>query len=366
MMSRPTLPPSSDSRGLWSRIHRIGVIRLLVACGLGLVELSVMVLFMAWLAGAIWSDGALWSQWLHWIPSLAVMAGLMGGLVASSLRMVILRRSRRRRRTSAIVWLAPLAGVFIVFAAVEHRLWRMTPEKPDQAFTIAHWTADPANGDTAWRPALERLADLGADLTIIGDTFISRRSQLLDPLVEANEWTWRIGPFVAATDLPVLRHRYLVATDGIWIVRLELDAKASLGRPLAIDLVDLPSELTRPRAEIAADVRRLLGEADVDPPDLVIGDFNMTRGSASLREAFPGMGHGFSSGGHGYAATFHRDWPLPLYHIDHVLMSRDFTCPRYDIIDFGIGRHLVQRAWIEGAAQRNSESESEGGQTRAE
>lgn len=346
-------PAPSPKRGPKGWLQRHGATRLLAATALVLVELAGAMLLMAWLIGEIWSDRAQWSQWLHWIPTLAILAGLLAGLIAAALRMVVLRRRGWRRWTPIGAWLLAIAWVGVVFTTVEHRLLHGAPEPPARAFTIAHWTAQPSETD-AWADALDRLAGYEADLTIIGDSMMSSRSALLDPLVEKNPWTWRIGPFVVATDLPVIRHQYIVAKDDVWVVRLELDTTEALGGPIIVDLVDLPSDLNRPRREIADLARRLIDEAEVEPPDLVIGDCNMTRGSASLERAFPGMRHGFSTGGHGYAATFRRTWPLPLYHIDHVLTAENLDCARYDTVDFGIGRHLGQRAWIVPAAAKGN------------
>jgi endonuclease/exonuclease/phosphatase family metal-dependent hydrolase len=81
-------------------------------------------------------------------------------------------------------------------------------------------------------------------------------------------------------------------------------------------------------------------------PDLVIGDFNIPRGSASFDAIFPAMQYAFNQAGHGYGASYNRTWLLPLYHIDHILIGRGFKATRYDLIDPGVGRHLAQVAWI--------------------
>ena len=77
-----------------------------------------------------------------------------------------------------------------------------------------------------------------------------------------------------------------------------------------------------------------------DPPDLVVGDFNMTRGSVSLATLFPDLSNAFDKAGRGYGASFHRG--LPLYHIDHTLLADTIRAVNYDLVDIGIGRHLVQ------------------------
>jgi len=95
---------------------------------------------------------------------------------------------------------------------------------------------------------------------------------------------------------------------------------------------------------VAVRVRRLLDESSAPAPDVVVGDFNMTRDGTALNRIFPDLHHAFNEGGHGYGATFHRRFPL--FHIDHVLLTGDLQCSRYDIIDGQVGRHRAQVAWI--------------------
>jgi endonuclease/exonuclease/phosphatase family metal-dependent hydrolase len=143
------------------------------------------------------------------------------------------------------------------------------------------------------------------------------------------------------TRLPVLEARPLVAGDGITIAVFRLDATGELGRPLTLLAVDLPSDPKRPRYEIALTARRLLASAAAPPPDIVVGDFNMTRGSAALKALFPRLAHAFDQAGRGYGATFRRGFPL--YHLDHTLLADTVTATDYALVDLELGRHLAQR-----------------------
>jgi endonuclease/exonuclease/phosphatase family metal-dependent hydrolase len=136
---------------------------------------------------------------------------------------------------------------------------------------------------------------------------------------------------------------------------LTIDTNEALGRPLIVYAVDLPSNPRQPRMELARRLRTMLdhpahfGGPAPDPlptPDVVIGDFNMTRGSASIDALFPDLRHAFDEAGHGYSATFHRGWLLPLYHIDHMLLGPGVHALRYEITDRGVSRHRSQEAWI--------------------
>ncbi|MCP3904619.1 MAG: hypothetical protein GY715_13415, partial [Planctomycetes bacterium] len=125
---------------------------------------------------------------------------------------------------------------------------------------------------------------------------------------------------------------------------LEIEPTVHLPRGLVIYMIDLPSRPRLGRAAIARRVRGFLDEAGGPPPDLVVGDLNMTRGSAALDSMLPGLRHAFDLGGHGYGASFHGRFPL--YHIDHVLLAGTVDCTRYDLIELPVGRHRAQVAWI--------------------
>jgi len=157
-----------------------------------------------------------------------------------------------------------------------------------------------------------------------------------------------LGPLMMLTELPIISRRPLVATgDGVFVLLLEVDAIAALGRPVVIYAIDMPSDPQLPRAELARRVRGLIAETNPPPPDIVIGDFNITRGSASLEMLFAGsaaLRHAFDDAGHGYGATYPRRGPL--WHIDHMLLGPALRAVRYDIADKGAGRHRAQVAWI--------------------
>lgn len=183
-----------------------------------------------------------------------------------------------------------------------------------------------------------------SDVTILVEAWALARSDALLESLPRDYTVIHQNPFTVLTRLPVIEARPLVSHEHSRIALLILDATEMLGRDLVIYAIDLPSNPRMSRANLTAEVRQFLEDADAPPPDLVIGDCNMTRPSASLGALFPAMHHAFTDGGHGYAASYHRAFPL--YHIDHVLLTDDLRSPRYDLLDPGFGRHLAQRAWI--------------------
>jgi endonuclease/exonuclease/phosphatase family metal-dependent hydrolase len=76
------------------------------------------------------------------------------------------------------------------------------------------------------------------------------------------------------------------------------------------------------------------------PADLIMGDFNIPRGSASLRQAAQGYPHAHTQAGHGHAGTYPRH--RPLVHIDHMFIGPALRARRYQVVDGGVGSHRMQ------------------------
>lgn len=293
---------------------------------------------LAWLLGRMLSDRFAFSQWLLWIPTPAMLPAVLLGLLSSLPPGRKPRLKRRRLRTWALCALL----IACYFALVEHRLLRGAPEVKGD-LTVAHWNM------THWRTDADRLQvlDLICDLTILVDAWGLRRDpDLLEALPEDQEVLY-LRRFMIITNQPVIEARPLIAHDLGDVVLLRLDCSATLGRELVVYAMDLPSDPKLPRAETAGNMRALIDEAEGPAPDLVVGDFNLTRNGAALRGLFPTLHHAFSDGGHGYGASYHRIFPL--YHIDHILLNDSLRAARYDLIDPGLGRHCVQKAWIQSA-----------------
>ena len=299
------------------------------------IRLAAALVVAAWLLGRLVSDRYGWSQWLLWIPTPAVLVVAVAALVAG-IQPDARRPGRRRRRV--LVWAAGVAAIFVYFAAIEHRLFRRAPGG-DVAMRLVHGSVQ-ATGPKVLADWGEQLTRLGGDVTIVS-TLLPQRDigRLLDRLggLGTPVVSW---PFVLVTRLPVLEARPLVANAGLRMSVFRIDTTESLGRVLTVWAVDLPSDPGRSRASVARAARRILDQVQSSPPDVVVGDFNMTRGSASLSMTFPGLAHAFDQAGRGYGASFRRG--LPLYHIDHTLLGENVRAVGYDLVDIGTGRHLVQ------------------------
>jgi len=299
-----------------------------------------MLVLVAWMVGRILTDRYGWSQWLWWIPTPAVLLSLLIGALFAFRGSSVPGRRRRR----VMLWWAVLILTAVYFSTVEHRLWRGTPPVvASGVLQVTHWNVGPATWHDM-EPSINALLAVQSEITLLTDHGGILGDERLKPLTR-DGIVPTIGRFGIVTRLPILTTRILIATNNRWVALVQVDAGASLGRPISILLVDLPSSLVLARIDLAHEVRNLLNaQKNVPAVDLVVGDFNITRGSASLRTLFPGYRNAYDEAGHGFGATFHREFPL--YHLDQMLLGDGLKALRYDLLDTGIGRHRAQRAWV--------------------
>jgi endonuclease/exonuclease/phosphatase family metal-dependent hydrolase len=134
------------------------------------------------------------------------------------------------------------------------------------------------------------------------------------------------------------------------LARVVLAAPSLPGGRLTLALVDLESDPLRPRHAIAEEAAALFREAWIGPPpDLVVGDFNMHRGSDSMERVVAALlpeplRHAASEGGRGYQATWSAE--VPLWHIDHAWLGPDVACVRYRTPIAAGWRHYPQVMWL--------------------
>lgn len=320
------------------------IVRFLLRLVAGVIALAAAAGWIAWSIGEVLTDRTSWSQWLHWIPAPVGIAGAIVMLATGWFAV------RRRPLATAVRATAGLAVIVSLarFAFVHHRLIVSAPDAPP-GLRIMHWTI--GEGATVdWDALSAVMIARDADLTIMQDASRVR------PVPAVRDWKEstgaqlrRIASFTIYSRLRFLDTRTVARDGAIIIVRIELEAPQLEGGRLIVHLVNLPSDPERPRHEIASRALELLeaarGLEPLSPPDLVIGDFNMHRGSASMKRLVPGMRHAYDEAGHGYAATFHERWPL--WHIDHAWIGPRLRATRYDTPFDAAWRHYPQLLWVE-------------------
>lgn len=141
---------------------------------------------------------------------------------------------------------------------------------------------------------------------------------------------------------------------------VEFDATAEFGRPIVVWVVDLPSDVNLSRQtmmkQAAATINGFSGpvmvrgkggldEQVIAPKgfpaaDIIAGDFNTPRGSASLQHVVGGLVHAYEQAGYGPEPTWHREYPLVA--IDHVFTGGPVRAVGYSSVDVGAGKHRMQ------------------------
>lgn len=105
-----------------------------------------------------------------------------------------------------------------------------------------------------------------------------------------------------------------------------------------------------------------LGRRGFPKPDVVIGDFNIPRGSRSLKNLVGTMENAYDQAGAGYTASYPRKVPftqldgpglsslvrlfipadIPFFHIDQAFIAPSLHATRYRVINLGAGTHWAQ------------------------
>lgn len=285
------------------------------------------------------------------------------------------------------------------------------PSKP--IVTLRFWNLGAAEGD-GW---LGKMFAGDPDVAI-ATTYRGYKS-LKDFLARADDQTatYNLGKFLVATRLRLVEHGSAILNIE---AGLGLDPRAPRGireqsdpgeaaylvfeDPFAagpgradeaarwvVWLVDLPSDPSLPRMRVTAEARRAIanwagvsfrrrvtpgtvdtvggefaavraeerGQVGFPAADVMVGDFNIPRGSASLVNLSAGLGHAYDEAGVGPSGSFPRDvddlridhaWlrrslqlvGMPLVHIDHVFVAPPLRAVRYEVADMGMGTHFLQ------------------------
>ncbi|MGD9690195.1 MAG: endonuclease/exonuclease/phosphatase family protein [Phycisphaerales bacterium] len=378
----------------------------------GAVPVGVYALGRALTDRLSWSQFLFWIPASLLVGAAAVLISLAWGLsrVRRRDRHGALGRSRLLGR--CVAWCALAAGLAGVHATWQARVHRWVLPGPEvgvgPTLRVVHWTAmapDVAPRDTTLPGLIEQFEP---DLMLLTmalaphqyDGLVSRLPEEFDSA--------HAGLFTVASRLPILsrrvfnlglaendrpalppgaaidprqpapvpdesRHwieyfynqvrgplglprRYFRNADPGWLLVLTLDGTQRFGRPVTVYFYDLPSDPLRSKAELAERVTRVVGEleraGDLPPPDLIVGDFNIPRGSASLGRMTRGYASAHDDAGIGPCST----WPRarPILHLDHLLRSPAWRARKYQVFDPGSGDHLAQWSVLEWVERRGA------------
>jgi hypothetical protein len=362
-------------------------VRVRVALSTFSLVLGVLILG-AWMVGTLCSDRWYWSQWLEWIPtSLALLASAPFLVLAGLLHP---RGERACRPTRARVLASMAWGLVCVYMLLID--WRLPNffkrrEMPGPSGTrVLFWNAA-AEDEPGWsRAALGENADVILLVSLRNEGELARISKAMG----------ESGSVIAAGRFNVLSRRRVERyalisldiapgggldprqrtgtrpwTDPGHAMFFELAADAQRP-PMCVWILDLPSDLSLARHDVTAQAARAIrgfkGPAlrpddagrwipDERPalegfptPDLIVGDFNIPRGSRSLDAITGGRPNAFDQSGYGPAASWPCKWPRtsrriwPILHLDQMFAGPSLRAESYTLIDPGSGTHRMQRA----------------------
>ena len=288
---------------------------------------------LLWCLGTLLSDRWAWSQWLAWIPTLVIiLIVLTAGMVFFALNKKIMGVICSSLAITLSAW----------FCFVENHLLKNST--PSGSLTIVGWTMSHPKAEVATESA-SLIVQLDADVTLLTHGWHVRG----EPSIQ--EWLGESGrkvvnsQFTLLTKFTPIHVQTLIASEGIYISEFILDTTSVLGDVLVVWAIDLPSSLKLSKMDIAARATRLLQAIEPSKPDIVIGDFNMTRNSVAIQTLFPTLHDISETVGSGYLASFPTNWSL--WHIDHILSSDRFQAVDYQLFNSQIGRHRIQIAGFE-------------------
>ena len=285
-------------------------------------------LFLLWCIGALLSDRWTWSQWLAWIPTFFV---ILFFALAGTLCFV------DKKKALGSLFFGGTISLLVYFCCVEHQLHKSNEQ--EGAIKIVGWTMSHPKGMVAAESA-ECIVQLNGDITLLTHGWKVRGEQVL------RDWLGTTGrkvinsQFTLLTKFAPLQVQTLIASNGIYISSFTLDTSAELNKNLVLWAVDFPSSLVLPKMEIAHRMRRLLQTIEAPPPDIVLGDFNMTRNSVAIETMFPTLKDAVTDSGIGVLASY--PMKFPLFHIDHILINDTIRPTYYELFNPHIGRHRIQ------------------------
>lgn len=374
--------------------------------------------------GRVMTDRAHWSQYLWWIPALwsLLAAWVLWGVSAACGRLAL--RPGGVMLRPVLLAGCMLASLWLVFGewGMHRAVLGPRGEARERTLRILHWNQSARSEITG---AGELLGASDADIAVVVNCrnneirheIIGTMFEMMAPEAEGTVRVlpaiedkresghiyadWRVivgtrGKILRAgvvavgqvTDEPTSWPTGSAAGTVVWC-EIDLGERfadpeggGGSGRPLVLWVVDMPSDPSLWRM----DVMRTAAEAveawhqpalettpggwwrtvgkpvRVPRPDVVIGDFNILRGSASLERLTPGMRDAFEEAGWGRGRSWRQaraiggDGPggagldrvmralLPLadWHIDLTRVGERWRTTRYRLVEPGAGPHRVQ------------------------
>ena len=309
---------------LWS--FAAGCLGVFVLCAL-------LVVIASWFVG----EASLWWQRLSWVPMISMVPAL--GL---ALLFALVVRGWFGRALRVLLGLG-LLFVSCWVCGVDYGVLRTRPARADDG-TLVHWNAGSLWGIKATAGVVQDMIALEPDLLVITNPGSRLWTDASKEYRERWDYVARNHAALVMSRYPIRECRLILATKGIQVVKIVVQLQ---GDWVEIWAVDLPSQPDLIRSELFQHLRTSLDSLQLDPPDIVLGDFNVPRNSVSLHRSFPLMRNAFDTVGVGWHGT----WPsgFPLWQLDQVLLGPRIEGVRYQIFPTSHGAHRIQQAVVRSA-----------------
>lgn len=303
-----------------------------------LLPVSLCLCALVIVAGRVVGDISPFLQWLSWIPVLVLVPILLVGFVlsfkGSGRGSAVLTSASGGFLLLALIWTATVDYAFLRTAGVI-----------EDDLVLVNWNASILPGDDSFQDALvqsdkalQLLTDLEAEVLIIFNGSYLRLSSQWKAFEDRFNHEARSAMVMVLSDHEILEVRPILVNRGSLILRIRV---RHLGEERTIWGVDLPSSPRLSRSDLFASLRAQLNEMNQADPDLLLGDFNVPRGSRSLKRAFPDFRNAFAEAGSGWHGTWPRE--VPLWDLDQVLVGPGLAAVRYEVVTPPIGMHCIQR-----------------------
>jgi hypothetical protein len=384
-----------------------GIIKLirrrLLPAGAKFAALGGLGILVLWVVGRVLTDQFAWSQYLWWVPPLWAVGSAWGLLVVSAVLGKFSLRTGGMILRPILMLACVGCTIFLVFG-----VWRMHravlgPQAAGQGLRILHWNQ---SAFKAWDKAAPVIVPEDADVVFIVNSRMNRHRVAMVGELEymaPSEEEFRVAPGIkanfqpdhftvqgqalVASKLPILRTATVWLEPIVdletaqrktgqhaWVMFIELDLREKYPdgpASMVVWLVDLPSEPTLWRMTSMRAANRAINgwsgmyrvsngtggwdainsDEPFPEPDLVIGDFNTLRGSATLKELAPSMKDAFAQAGHGRANTWtprirnkylRQPMKLAEWHIDLSLIGHRWRAVDYRLVRRPVGTHDMQ------------------------
>jgi hypothetical protein len=357
-----------------------------------------------WITGRVLTDQHHWSQYLWWMPALWVLLTVLV-LAIASLFFAKLARRPAAIFLGPVLWMSLVVCAIYLVAIVWWPMFGRGPSttKPTNTIRALHWNH--AGNPVDHQRLGDEVRRLDVDIVLIANAEWGQpRQSILEQFThyapdERERWInysykvhadpahYRVEQSVMiASRFPMTRtgmvrfgsgERQQVlehSSSGLgWVMFAEFDTDPDsvTDDPLIVWFVDLPSNpMAWKQTEMLA-ARRAVENWDgggwrmgrhvweqhvfvsetFPDPDLVIGDFNITRGSDSLNHLTPNMHDAFEAAGHGPGKSFVPKTSHPLkravlslsaFHIDLTLAADTTRVDGYWLLEIEDALHRAQ------------------------